>query len=283
MKRRVGKNRKLGAESLESRQLLHGGAMAGGGDPPSTGDRVEAAFQRFDQNEDSMLTENELSERQWNRISAADADQNSAVSSEELTAYIEARAAERAESGEREDERRRGRRSDRDNRERRRGPTERLTPEQRLDRFFTTNDENEDGLLTQNEVSERVWADLAAADLNADGVSREELQVQQEARRQARADAAFARLDANDDGGVTVDEVPERLWNRISAADANNDDSVTQQELHDYAEAQRAERQAERDAADQQAMSEGNAGPQGAEPDTTGRRGRGPVGLVDRQ
>ncbi|HRX81514.1 MAG TPA: hypothetical protein P5307_20735, partial [Pirellulaceae bacterium] len=38
-------------------------------------------------------------------------------------------------------------------------------------------------------------------------------------------------FDADEDGALTVDEVPERLWERISQADANEDGTVTADEL----------------------------------------------------
>ena len=83
MMSKVRGRRKLVAESLEARQLLHGGACAGGGDPPSTAERVESAFERADTNEDAVLTADEVSERIWDRLSAADTDENG-VSQEEL-------------------------------------------------------------------------------------------------------------------------------------------------------------------------------------------------------
>jgi hypothetical protein len=42
MKRRRGNKRALRAESLEARQLLHGGAISGGEDPPTTEQEVSA-------------------------------------------------------------------------------------------------------------------------------------------------------------------------------------------------------------------------------------------------
>ena len=125
------------------------------------------------------------------------------------------------------------------------GGGDRMTPEERLENLFTENDANEDGVLTEDEVSESKWDRISDADLDGDGVSVDEILSQREAQRQARFDAAFASMDANEDGGLTVDEVSERRWERISQADADADGSVTQQELSDYFEAQRAERESE--------------------------------------
>ena len=60
------------------------------------------------------------------------------------------------------------------------GPVERpTTNEQRIDNFFATNDANDDQLISTNKVSARLWERLAEADLNEDGVSRDELLARQ--------------------------------------------------------------------------------------------------------
>jgi hypothetical protein len=41
----------------------------------------------------------------------------------------------------------------------------------------------------------------------------------------------FDRWDANEDGKLTEDEVPEGVWNRLSRADADGDGAVTREEL----------------------------------------------------
>ena len=99
MRRQNGTTRKLTAESLERRQLLHAGGMSGG-EPPTTAERVEAVFDRFDANEDGALTADEVSERMWGHVATADADESSSVSVEELTVHLDNLAAERAERGE---------------------------------------------------------------------------------------------------------------------------------------------------------------------------------------
>ncbi len=49
----------------------------------------------------------------------------------------------------------------------------------------------------------------------------------------------FAHWDANGDGALTSDEVPEGLWDRLLPADGDANDSVTKAELQAYREAQR--------------------------------------------
>ena len=41
----------------------------------------------------------------------------------------------------------------------------------------------------------------------------------------------FERWDADNDGKLTQDEVPEGVWNRLSRADADGDGAVTPEEL----------------------------------------------------
>ena len=243
--RRTGK-RTLQAESLESRQLLHGGGM---GEPPTTEARVESAFERYDTNEDMQISEDEVSDRLWSRISAADGDDEDAtVSVAELTSYLDAQAAEDGGGeGERRDRGRgRSRRAGRGDRgPDGRGDRVRTSFEERLDALFAENDTNEDGVITaDDDVSEDLLERLAEADVDGDGVSREDLIAHREARQQARFDARFARADDNGDGGITEEEAGRR-WERISAADADGDGSVTSTELQEYIEAQRAEREAE--------------------------------------
>ncbi len=54
-------------------------------------------------------------------------------------------------------------------------------------------------------------------------------------------DKIFERFDANEDGKLTSDEVPERPWKRISEADANEDGAVTKEELKAHIESRKRE------------------------------------------
>lgn len=251
--------RTLRAESLESRQLLHGGAMNGGGEPPTSEERATEAVARFDANEDMQLSQDEVSDRLWNRISAADGDENGAVSVDELTAHLDQVAAERAENSSEDGEQDGRQRSDQNDRNRNGGNGgERLSVEERIDSFFAENDTNEDGVITaEDDVSEELLARIVDADVDGDGVSAADLLARHEARVQERFDTRFAALDENGDGGITADEVSERRWERISAADGEDGDgSVTADELQTYLDALRAEREAARDAAAEDAAEE---------------------------
>ncbi len=52
---------------------------------------------------------------------------------------------------------------------------------------------------------------------------------------------SIARMDANGDGKLTADEVPEFVWSRMSAADANGDGSIDEAELTKSRETRDAE------------------------------------------
>ena len=62
-------------------------------------------------------------------------------------------------------------------------------------------------------------------------------------RRGHRGRRALKHLDKNQDGALSQDEVPEKLWERISTADRDGDGSVTKDEVKAYREAKRAEKQ----------------------------------------
>jgi Ca2+-binding EF-hand superfamily protein len=90
--------------------------------PPHAG--PEDLLARFDGNADGVLTQDELPEQIWQRISSADTDGDGAVSLDELAAY-------------------------------------RPTPTPRED-LFARFDTDGDGLLTETEVPADVWSRLVA-------------------------------------------------------------------------------------------------------------------------
>lgn len=248
MKTKFGARRKLRAESLETRQLLHGGAFAGGAAPSA--EAVSAmVFSRLDVDENGVINAEEgASESLLERLAGADTDtEDGGITQGELTTHLEARLAERTENG----GSRAGRRAGFGRGGGRMGP---MRPDagDRVESLFE-NDVDGNG-LSVDEVSERLWERISAADgadgTEADGaVTREELEAHRDASRAERFDAAFARLDADESGGITVDEVSERRWERISAADTGGGDDgapdgvVTQEELQALRDARVAERE----------------------------------------
>ncbi len=100
-----------------------------------------------------------------------------------------------------------------------------------VDSLFDRADTNDDGSLTEDEVPSAIWEFLVNADADeSGGITLEEL----DAYQQQAKERVFAELDANSDGGLTRDEVPSRLWARLSKADADDDGSVTLEEIEAY-------------------------------------------------
>ena len=134
-------------------------------------------------------------------------------------------------------------------------------------RFFKHLDKNQDGALSQDEVPARLWERISQADADGNGsVTKDEAKAFRAKKRAERAedgttvDAGKRRgkmrrrgmrrramrrgrtlraLDKNEDKALSQDEVPEKLWEKISKADADNDGSVTREEAKAYRQAKR--------------------------------------------
>lgn len=108
------------------------------------------------------------------------------------------------------------------------------------EKLFTKFDQDESGSLTEQELPTGIWDRLVErnVDANEDGeITREEIQLFLD---QQVADH-FDRGDENEDGRLTEDEVSNRLWGKIAAADTDQDQAISLEEL----QAWRAERVAE--------------------------------------
>jgi Ca2+-binding EF-hand superfamily protein len=117
----------------------------------------------------------------------------------------------------------------------------------RIEHGFDHLDANNDDSLSADEISEFIWDRLVEhdADMN-EMISLDEFSEAieshwQEHREQLgdrfNAFALFDHLDANDDGGITEDEFPsQRGWEALLEADANGDNSLSEDELLDHAE-----------------------------------------------
>ena len=163
------------------------------------------AFDHLDQNADGELTQDELSEEHWDRLSDADADETGAVTKDEVKA---ARRSERMLA---------------------------LLPVA-TQPHFENLDVNQDGLLSEREVTEKLWHRIISADVNQDArVSLneiDELRQQRDAEQEGtQTQDLFGRFDVNDDGLLTEDEVDGRTWDRIVAADHNHDGTISLNEL----------------------------------------------------
>ncbi len=167
-------------------------------------------FERFDGNDDGLLTAQELPDRLWKKLSVADLDADGAIAGDEL-AEVQGRKG----SG----SRRAGHRD-----------------------LFKRFDENEDGLLTENEVHHRIWDKINQADSDADrAISADELHRLREPEIAVCAapvvDRVFAHLDENIDGVLIENEVGEQLWSLIARADLDQDGSVSFMELQQASDA----------------------------------------------
>ncbi len=183
------RSRTLSAETLESRQFLHGGgfgAAMGGGEPPAAEDVAAAIIERLDADDDGTIVAEETSERMWSRISVADTDGDSAITLVELTTHIESALANRQ------------------------GP--------RL------------GGAIAGGFGGMRGEGCGGFRGGHGGFGGGETSVED------RVAGLYERLDANDDGLLTEDEVSERKWSRISEADTDNDEGVSADELRDYIE-----------------------------------------------
>jgi Ca2+-binding EF-hand superfamily protein len=94
--------------------------------------------------------------------------------------------------------------------------------------LFEKLDANGDGAITLEEMRAHAQERRKAADLNGDGqVSPEEIEL----LHQERAAERFARIDANGDGVLSRDEVPDRYGHRFEKLDTNGDGVVSQSEM----------------------------------------------------
>ncbi|AUX25479.1 hypothetical protein SOCEGT47_060260 [Sorangium cellulosum] len=114
-------------------------------------------------------------------------------------------------------------------------------------RLIQRADKNGDGELAVSELPERAQKRLGKADTNKDGfLSVEELKAhaeQHKKERAARQKERFAKRDTNGDGFLTKDEVGEKRWARVKAADQNHDGKVSADELRAARGARRAQAQ----------------------------------------
>jgi Ca2+-binding EF-hand superfamily protein len=162
-------------------------------------DRIAEILSQYDENKDGSLTEDELPERLWNKLSEADTDEDGAISAAELENFHPRRP---------------------------RGPHVDL---------FAEFDANEDGLLTEDELTEELWTRISAADADGDGaVSIAELAAFRPRHEHTPRGDLFAQFDVNEDGLLMADEVTERVWTKLSLADADDDGAVSVAELADY-------------------------------------------------
>lgn len=176
-------------------------------------------IEKFDENKNGTLELSELPERKRKFLEGADTDKNGSLSVEELTAH-------RQQMGE---------------------------------RHFAMKDENKDGFLTADEVGERRWAKLSAADADKDGkLSKAELETAHRegtlkmgmgprgfhGKKGFRKNPAMLieKFDTNKNGTLELSELPEHKREKLGAADTNKDQKLTRDELEAHFKAKFTER-----------------------------------------
>lgn len=181
--------------------------------------KPEALLQEFDKNGDQALGQDELPERFWERLAAADTNGDGKLSLAELQAHrpVADRPNKPAGEGDR--------------------PT--------AADLLRQHDQNGDGALDANECPPRLWERLAKFDADGDGKvtpaeaarfhaaegERPNKPAAEGDRPQVGHGELFAKADKNGDGFLTADECPERLWEKIARADVDGDGKVSLEEL----------------------------------------------------
>jgi Ca2+-binding EF-hand superfamily protein len=179
-------------------------------------------FENTDKNADGKLSQDEVPEQAWARLSKADANNDGGVTREELATVMKNRPegdkGRPAVGPERPDGKGKGK-----------GDAKAM---------FERSDANQDGKLTQDEVPERLWAFISKADADKDGaVTPEEMAVAAKNRPETPNPAGdkggqmFERLDKNTDGKISEAEAPAEVWARLSKADADKDGAVSKEEM----------------------------------------------------
>lgn len=135
--------------------------------------------------------------------------------------------------------------------------------------FIKRLDTNGDGKLAVAEMPERMREHMSGADSDKDGfVSAEELKAAKGKGAHggrwhggAKDPAAMMqRLDANGDGKIAVAELPEKMRERMGAADTDKDGFVSKEEMKAKAEQRGKERFAKKDANGDGALTESEVG-----------------------
>lgn len=196
-----------------------GGDNAPGAGRPGGKGAPGEFFKRADKNGDGKLTQDEVPEQFWSRLSKADKNEDGAVTQEELAA---ARPGGPGAPG---------------------GGKGKGKGEE----MFARADKNKDGKISKDEVPEQAWERLGKLDKNNDGaVTKQEMAAaamrgkggpggskgEGKGRPQAGGpDAVFGRFDKDKDGKLSESEVPGEMWDKLRRADEDADGLVSKKEL----------------------------------------------------
>ena len=199
--------------------------------------RAADLFGRLDANSDGAISEDEVTEGHWDRLSAVDANSDGAVTPDEL---MEQSARPFGENVASEMRARRGRFGGDGARPMQGGDWSPERVQAAIDRIRSAieNGELPEG-VTAEQAEARITQLQTALDTGVrpeggrpEGVGGRPAGMDQGTMdRTAQIDAVFARFDVNLDGGLTADEVPEIVWTRLSAADTDSSGAVSRDEL----------------------------------------------------
>ncbi len=108
--------------------------------------------------------------------------------------------------------------------------------EARAERMIERFDTDGDGAISTEEVEAMKAAKFAEADANGDGgLTMEEIEAwheaQREKRMQARKERMFDKRDTNGDGVISIDEFEDRGMPMFERLDADEDGEITAEEL----------------------------------------------------
>nr|WP_315860688.1 matrixin family metalloprotease [Rhodopirellula sp. SM50] len=101
--------------------------------------------------------------------------------------------------------------------------------------FVARFDADEDGALSEAEVSQRLWEKLTALETDRDGDGLVTLDEIDSALLAFQLEA-FNEKDSDGDGLLTESELGQRRWRTISAADVDDDGGVSLDELQEFRE-----------------------------------------------
>ncbi len=164
-------------------------------------------FKNADKNNDGKLSEDEVPEQLWGRISQLDKNEDGSVSKEEMAAM--------------------------------RGPGGKGNPAEMLKRA----DKNGDGNIGKDEVPAEAWARMGRLDKNGDDmISREEFAAARDGMngkgdrpgdgaQRGGPEAIFGKFDEDKDGKLSSTEVPAEMWAKVSKADTDADGLVSKDEM----------------------------------------------------
>lgn len=101
---------------------------------------------------------------------------------------------------------------------------------------FEELDTNKDGSLSKEEIEARGMGRFAKMDANSDGkLTAEEIVAQapegKKDRAERRANRMIKRFDKNEDGAISMDELPRRAGKMFDRIDANSDGKIDKAEF----------------------------------------------------